>query len=120
MVLGSLYKGKISLEFNNVISIVATATHFLLEEIIQKCEKFMSDTMNIKTVMLYYEAAELYCLKDVKADAKKWLELGFFIEAYENYNILKQISPEMMYEIVTSPDFVVWNEFELYKMLKNW
>lgn len=76
--------------------------------------------MNVKTVMLYNEAAEFYGLKGVKADVRKWLEFGFFDGAHKDYNILKNMSPKMMYEMLTSPNFVVSDEFEIYKMLKNW
>lgn len=120
MVLSSLYSGEINLGPKNVVSIVATAAHFLLDEMAQKCATLMKLTMNETTVMPYYEAAELYGLTDVLSDAKKWLEVNLILSEYCNCRILKQISPRMMNEILNSPNLIVDEEFEIYKMLKNW
>uniref|UniRef100_A0A1A9ZNW7 BACK domain-containing protein n=1 Tax=Glossina pallidipes TaxID=7398 RepID=A0A1A9ZNW7_GLOPL len=54
---GSLYLGEIEIDDKSVISIIAAATFFHLDNIINKCTELMADTINADTVMSYYDAA---------------------------------------------------------------
>jgi BTB/POZ domain-containing protein 13 len=55
--LGSLYQDEISVEPADVIPIIATATLFQLEGLIEQCSSIMEETINIETVAKYYETS---------------------------------------------------------------
>lgn len=121
IVLGSLYHDEISLEPKQVVSIVATATLFQLQGLIDECADIMIQTTNIKTVVLYYNAAVSYGVPTVKAAAKRWLEVNLLAHGYLHPTFLKEITPELMTELIVSPDLVAMQtEFCIYTMLRVW
>lgn len=121
VVLGSFYLHEVSLEPKQVIPILATATMFQLQGLIDECADIMEETTNSETVVPYYNAAVSYGVPTVKAAAKRWLEVNLLDYCWRSPAFLKDISPELMAELVASPDLVVLQtEFCIYMMLRAW
>lgn len=121
VVLGSLYQDEVSLEPKEVVSILATSTLFQLQGLIDECVDIMVETTNSETVVSYYNAAVSYGVPTVKAAAKRWLEVNLLGYGWRHPSFLKEISPNLMTELVASPDLVVLQtEFCIYMMLRLW
>lgn len=120
-VLGSFYQDEVSLEPKEVISILATATLFQLQGLIDQCTEIMIETTNIKTVVPYYNAAVSYGVPEAKMAAKKWLEVNLLGYGWRYPTFLREITPEFMAELINSPGLVAMQtEFCLYMMLREW
>ncbi|KAL6440528.1 hypothetical protein ACFW04_003204 [Cataglyphis niger] len=120
-VLGSLYQDEVTLEPKEVISILATSVLFQLQGLIDECADIMIETTNSETVVPYYNAAVSYGVPTVKAAAKRWLEVNLLNYGWQHPPFLKEIAPDLMAELVASPDLVVLQtEFCIYLMLRIW
>ncbi|XP_011307946.1 protein germ cell-less isoform X1 [Fopius arisanus] len=121
VVLGSFYQDEVSLEPKDVISILATSTMFQLQGLIDQCTEIMIETTNIKTVVPYYNAAVSYGVPAAKRAAKKWLEVNLLGYGWRFPSFLKELTPDIMVELIESPDLVAWQtEFCIYMMLREW
>uniref|UniRef100_A0ABK9NGC0 BTB domain-containing protein n=1 Tax=Glossina morsitans morsitans TaxID=37546 RepID=A0ABK9NGC0_GLOMM len=120
-VFGSMYSDEIEIDSKSVISILATATLFHLDGVIDKCSEVMTETINADTVITYYDAACQYGCRSVKKSTFNWLEINL-LSIYAKYsNILKRISIDLMTALISSPDlYVMQTEFSLYTMLRTW
>uniref|UniRef100_A0A1B0C0K3 BTB domain-containing protein n=1 Tax=Glossina palpalis gambiensis TaxID=67801 RepID=A0A1B0C0K3_9MUSC len=120
-VFGSMYSDEIEIDGKSVISILATATLFHLDGVIDKCSEVMTETINADTVITYYDAACQYGCRSVKKSTFNWLEINL-LSIYAKYsNILKRISIDLMTALISSPDlYVMQTEFSLYTMLRTW
>ncbi|KAL2734384.1 protein germ cell-less [Vespula squamosa] len=120
-VLGSFYQDEVSLEPKDVISILATSTLFQLQGLIDQCTDIMIETTNIKTVVPYYNAAVSYGVPAVKMAAKRWLEVNLLGYGWLHPTFLQEITPDLMAELIVSPDLVAMQtEFCIYMMLRVW
>ncbi|XP_078049926.1 germ cell-less isoform X1 [Augochlora pura] len=120
-VFGSFYQDEVSLEPKDVISILATSTLFQLQGLIDQCTDIMVETTNIKTVVPYYNAAVSYGVPMVKAAAKRWLEVNLLGYGWLHPTFLKEITPDLMAELIASPDLIAMQtEFCIYMMLRVW
>lgn len=120
-VLGSFYQDEVSLEPKDVISILATSTLFQLQGLIDQCTEIMVETTNIKTVVPYYNAAVSYGVPTVKTAAKRWLEVNLLGYGWRFPTFLKEITSELMVELIESPELVAMQtEFCIYMMLREW
>ncbi|GFR01035.1 germ cell-less protein-like 1, partial [Trichonephila clavata] len=119
-VFGSLYQDEIQILPLEAVSILASATLLQLDDLILQSIEVMKESINIDTVLLYYEAAELYGLADIKNNALDWL--------YKNMDSisksavhLQQISCDLMAELISSHKLVVvQTEYTLYSLLRSW
>lgn len=120
-VFGCLYLDEIVIEPVGVVSVLATATLFQLDGIIERCTEVMTETTNAETAVAYYEAACQYGVQNVKKTAFNWLLanlVGYYIKRTK---YLKQISEELMADLVASHDlYVMQTEFTLYTLLRTW
>ncbi|XP_043522310.1 protein germ cell-less isoform X3 [Frieseomelitta varia] len=120
-VFGSFYQDEVSLEPKDVISILATSTLFQLQGLIDQCTDIMVETTNIKTVVPYYNAAVSYGVPVVKTAAKRWLEVNLLGYGWLHPTFLKEITPDLMAELIASPDLIAMQtEFCIYMMLRVW
>lgn len=124
-VFGSLYHDKVTLEINNVIEILATASLFQLESLISICEEFMKNTVNVKTAICYYKAAKTYVVSNAMQAVEQWLHVNLVyccaVDHKNQSDFLKSITPGMMEELLSSPNLVVHlNEWYIYFMLRKW
>ncbi|KAH7981113.1 hypothetical protein HPB49_021726 [Dermacentor silvarum] len=121
IVFGSLYLDEIVIEPGDVIPVLATATLFQLDELIQLCSEIMEETIKLDTVISYYEVAEQYALTRLKQKCFEWLERNLTFLVNEDARTLRQISPGLMEQLVKSPRLVVvQTEFSLYLMVTAW
>ena len=119
--LGSFYQDEVSLEPKDVIPILATATLFQLQGLIDQCTETMVETTNIRTVVPYYDAAVSYGVPIVKKAAKRWLEVNLLGYAWRYPTFLKEVKPDLMVELIASPELVAMQtEFCIYMMLRAW
>ncbi|XP_043249806.1 protein germ cell-less isoform X1 [Colletes gigas] len=120
-VFGSFYQDEVSLEPKDVISILATSTLFQLQGLIDQCTDIMVETTNIKTVVPFYNAAVLYGVPVVKAAAKRWLEVNLLGYGWLHPTFLKEITPDLMAELIASPELIAMQtEFCIYMRLRVW
>ncbi|XP_014085304.2 protein germ cell-less [Bactrocera oleae] len=120
-VFGSMYSDEIEIDPKAVISVLATATLFHLEGIIDKCAEVMIETIDAETAISYYEAACLYGSVNVKKAAMVFLETNLLCIYHKDEQLLRQISVELMTKLVASPDlYVMQTEFSLYTLLRTW
>ena len=81
----------------------------------------MAETTNIKTVVPYFNAAVSYGVPKVKNTCKRWLEVNLMGYGQQHPSFLKEINPDLMAELVNSPNLVVMQtEFCIYIMLRTW
>ncbi|XP_037032912.1 protein germ cell-less [Bradysia coprophila] len=120
-VFGSLYLDEVVIEPKDVTSVLATATLFQLDELINRCAEVMIETVNAETSINYYEAACEYGVHSVKKSAFQWLLLNLLSFLQKHPRWLQQVNTELMTALVSSPDlFVVQTEFTLYLLLRQW
>lgn len=120
-VFGSLYSDEIEIDPKVVISVLATATLFHLDGIIEKCGEVMIETINGDNATSYYEASCQYGTMSVKKSAFEWLETNLLCIYSKNIKLLKEISVDLMTALVSSPDlYVIQTEFSLYTLLRTW
>lgn len=120
-VFGSLYSDEIEIEPSSVIPVLATATLFQLERIIDKCTEVMIETTNAETAVLYYETACQYGNNLVKQTSFEWLLLNLLSLYNKQIKHLKLISTELLTALVSSPNlYVMQTEFSLYTLLRTW
>lgn len=120
-VFGSLYMDEVVLEPREIVSILATATLFQLDSLIDRCAEVMIETTNAETAVKYYEAACEYGVKTVKQSTFNWLLVNLLSLYYKTGKWLRLISVELMELLVSSPDlYVMQTELSLYTLLRYW
>ncbi|XP_055918536.1 protein germ cell-less [Eupeodes corollae] len=120
-VFGSMYSDEIEIDPKAVISILATATLFQLDGIIEKCSEVMIETTNASTAISYYEASCQYGTINVKKSAFEWLETNLLCIYNKNTKLLKDINIDLMTALISSPDlYVMQTEFSLYTLIRTW
>lgn len=120
-VFGSLYIDEVTIDPKTVVSVLATATLFQLDGLIDRCAEVMTETVNAESTISYYEAACQYGVQSVKQSTFKWLEVNLLSYYSKHSKWLSHISTDLMAELVNSADlFVVQTEFSLYMLLRFW
>ncbi|XP_058832194.1 protein germ cell-less-like [Topomyia yanbarensis] len=120
-VFGSLYMDEVVLEPREIVSILATATLFQLDSLIDRCAEVMIETTNAETAVKYYEAACEYGVKSVKLSTFNWLLVNLLSLYYKTGKWLRLINIELMELLVASPDlYVMQTELSLYTLLRFW
>ncbi|CAN8019936.1 hypothetical protein HPB47_006585 [Ixodes persulcatus] len=121
IVFGSLYLDEIVIDPENAIPVLATATLFQLDELIQLCSETMEETIKLDTVLPYHEVAEQYALAHLGSKCLEWLERNLMFLVNDSADTLRQIGPDLMQRLVASPSLVVvQTEFSLYLLLSIW
>ncbi|XP_064536050.1 protein germ cell-less [Drosophila montana] len=120
-VFGSMYSDEIEIEVKDVIPVLATATLFHLDGIIDKCAEVMVDSINAETAIQYYEAACQYGVLSVKKSTFQWFQINLLSIYNKNPNLLRHISIDLMTLLTASHDlYVMQTEFSLYTLLRTW
>jgi len=119
--LGSLYQDEITLEPGEVIPVLAAATLFALEGLIGQCQVIMEETVNVQTVVQYWEAASRYgCLSTVTV-CQDWLAVNLLSHLPDHPARLREVPSSLMGDLVASPHlFVMQTEFSVYVLLRLW
>ena len=74
--LGSLYQDEIAVEPSDVIPVLATASLFTLEGLISQCLVIMDETVNVQTVVKYWEASMQYGCLEMARTCHDWLAVN--------------------------------------------
>ncbi|XP_068146624.1 protein germ cell-less [Drosophila tropicalis] len=120
-VFGSMYSDEIEIEVADVIPVLATATLFHLDGIIDKCAEVMVDNINAETAIQYYDAACQYGVIAVKKSTFQWFQINLLSIYNKHPNLLRNISIELMTALTASHDlYVMQTEFSLYTLLRSW
>jgi len=119
--LGSLYQDEIAVEPSDVIPVLATASLFTLEGLISQCLVIMDETVNVQTVVKYWEASMQYGCLEMARTCHDWLAVNLLSHLPDHPSRLREIPPALMSDLVTSPDlFVMQTEFSVYVLLRLW
>ena len=99
----------------------AAASLFQLEGLISQCLVIMDETVNVETVVRYWEAASQYGCSEVAAVCVDWLTVNLLSHLPDHPARLREISPGLMSELVSSAHlFVMQTEFSVYVLLRLW
>ncbi|XP_074650673.1 germ cell-less protein-like 1 [Tubulanus polymorphus] len=116
---GSLYRDDVLIRPSRVHRILAAATLLQLDGLIQQCADTMRETISAKTVCSYYDASLVYGCQNITKKCIDWLEMNLMTT--QSASLLREISPELMTDLISSPDlFVMHVEMDIYTMLKKW
>lgn len=119
--LGSLYQDEISVEPADVIPILATATLFQLDGLIDQCASIMEETVNIETVTKYFDTATMYGSLKIQKACISWLKVNLLSHLPEHPSKLRLISIDLMATLISTPGlFVMQTEFSVYVLLRLW
>lgn len=120
-VFGSLYNNEVLIDPKRVVAVLATATLFQLDGLIERCGEVMTETIMPETVIGYHTQASAYGLRSVQAATFRWLLVNLVSYHKKNAQWLRSIPIELMAQLVRSPDLVlVETECSLYLMLRVW
>ena len=119
--LGSLYRDEIEIRSSEVVGILAAATLLQLEGLIEQCTTIMMETTNVETVVDYYDASCRYGVVIVSKTCLTWLRTNLLNHLPEYPSRLREISVNLMSNLINSPDlFVMQTEFSVYVLLRLW
>ncbi|XP_031565916.1 germ cell-less protein-like 1 [Actinia tenebrosa] len=117
--LGSLYRDEVTVSQTEVIPLLAVACLLQLESLSSQCAEFMQDTINNHTVCEYISAARQYGETEVEKKCLEWLERR--LTSSWTVALLKEISTELMEQVIKSPGlFVMQIEIDVYTLLVIW
>lgn len=122
-VFGSMYGKDPVLTGHNVVSILATASLFLMQELIDQCNSMMIETVDKNTAVSYYNALETYGLpSSTREYLKQWLELNLMkCSKEEDFSFLQGIPLELLKDVISSQNFVVdGTDYGSYRLLRKW
>lgn len=140
IVFGSLYNDEVTLNPTEIVHILATATMFQLDGIIEKCREVMLETINPKvcgtksfmpfpifcafmqTSLEYYNAACQYGDTKLKETCIQWFLVNLMTYYFgTNLITIKVIPIALMTKLVSHANlFVMKTEINVYIMLVQW
>ncbi|CAG9770666.1 unnamed protein product [Ceutorhynchus assimilis] len=122
VVFGSLYSTEIEFNPLEIVSVLATATMFQLDGLIEKCTEIMMETINIKTALGYYQASCRYGDKKLQEVCIDWFLVNLMSHYFNNSDKdLGKIPKSLMLKLVAHPNlFTIQTEYTVYVMLKYW
>jgi BTB/POZ domain-containing protein 13 len=90
-----------------------------LDGLIDQCVLIIEETINVKTVARYYEAATLYGAKNIEKACLAWLKVNLLSHLPEHPEHLREISSSLMSALINAADlFVMQTEFSVYVLLR--
>jgi len=120
-VFGSLYLDEVSIQPADVVGVLAAATLFQLDGLIDQCLSIMVESISPLTAVSYYEAASQYGLQKIKQATIKWFLVNLMTYYVKHSRCLRQIETDLMAVLVQDKDLCVINtEFCLYRLLRFW
>uniref|UniRef100_A0A1B6FLS2 BTB domain-containing protein n=1 Tax=Cuerna arida TaxID=1464854 RepID=A0A1B6FLS2_9HEMI len=121
VVFGSLYLDEVTIEPACVVGVMAAATLFQLDGLIDECLRIMIETISPLTAVSYYEAASQYGLQRIKQATVKWFLVNLMTYYPLHTRRLRQIPIDLMAILVQDKDLmVIQTEFCLYLLLRFW
>ena len=97
------------------------ATLFQLEGLIDQCETILEETVNIETVIKFYESAAMYASNRVQKACMKWLQVNLLSHLPEHPTKLRTVPAHIMEKLIQDPSLIVMQtEFSVYVLLRLW
>lgn len=119
LVFGSLYKDEVMIKPSMVVQVLAAATLFSLEGLIQQCVSVITETISARTVYVYHTASVMYGQVKLTDICRSWIQNNVML--CQDIELLRDLDPDLMAEVISSPDLVVMQvEMDIYTMLKKW
>ena len=116
-----MYQDELNVEPAEVIPILATATLFQLDGLIDQCASIMEETVNIETVIKYYDAGINYASSKIQEACLIWLQVNLLSHLPEHPAKLRQIPIDLMQRLVNCSElYVMQTEFSVYVLLRLW
>jgi BTB/POZ domain-containing protein 13 len=115
---GSFYKEDIELIPLEVVNILACASLFSLDGLINQCSLVMQENLSHHTLVPYYDASILYGVKSVTDSALKWLCNNLMLNDQIRLN---EISLSLFETVLSFNDLLIIQvETDLYSIAKKW
>ncbi|KAF5401901.1 Germ cell less protein 1 [Paragonimus heterotremus] len=122
-VFGSFYRDTVLLSETTVLSVLAAATWFHLEDIRILCSEFMERRLCFRNVVEFNQIAKQYNLSSLSRSTIKWMAENVLLldECKASYDFLRKIPVELMRETIEQPDLVVVQlEQDVFLLLLKW
>ncbi|KAL1459337.1 hypothetical protein WDU94_011329 [Cyamophila willieti] len=120
IVLGSLYHPNVSFEEEDIFSVVAAATLFQLDELVNRCEDILLKSISCENVLLYYEVAHQYSLQKVIKGSLSFLLINLVLFYPSKPQHLRSIDCDLMLHLISSPKLVTSSPLNVYRLLRLW
>lgn len=105
----------------SAVSVLATATFFQLDGLIEQAAAVMRSTINVQTVARFLDAAERYGALELRAECRTWLRVNLLSHMPEHPDRLRKVPADLLQSLVAAPDlFVMQTEFSVYVLLRLW
>jgi BTB/POZ domain-containing protein 13 len=117
---GSMYKDDIDIDPAIVVGVLAAATLFCLDPLIDRCTRLMVEKISSQTAGHYHAAGKLYGQLVVERSCLHWLK-GNLMMSEQSADLLRSIDADLMSQLVASSDLLVLGEEkDLYSLLTQW
>uniref|UniRef100_A0A5K3F120 BTB domain-containing protein n=2 Tax=Mesocestoides corti TaxID=53468 RepID=A0A5K3F120_MESCO len=123
VVFGSFYLDSVTLSDQTVLSILAAATWFHLEDIRRLCSDFLRRTVRLDTLIDLYTIAGKYNLPELSQTCVNWLSQKLLVlpDTPVFFSLLKRIPIPLMHSVVRHPKLVVIQlEQDVFICLLKW
>jgi hypothetical protein len=115
---GSFYTEDVEILPIEVISVLACASLLTLDGLLKQCANVMLENINYETIFSYYDAANLYGIKNVSEKCIHWLGLNLMTN---NEIKLNELSQPLFERILSLKSFfIIQVETDLYTLCKKW
>ncbi|KAL3317469.1 Germ cell-less protein-like 1 [Cichlidogyrus casuarinus] len=116
-VFGSFYCDYITINEETVISTIAAATWFHMEDIRILCTEFMYSKVNLTNVIKYFNIAEEYNLPELIDVCVLWLARNLLIleDNLATFDLIKSIPINLMNRVINCPTMV-----DIFLLLLKW
>lgn len=118
LVLASFYSSEIEFTKVNVQAILVTARFLQCDEIVNKCEKFMTKIVSKSNCLLLYYFCNKYYLPNLEEFIFRFLLVNLMI--VKTNNLLYQMRIELWIKLIKHSGFVIETEFILYQVLRHY
>ena len=113
-----IYTGKINIDVNNVMSLLATADFLQINEVRKFCFEFLQNAMAVETCLEIVKASTLYNSMSLQQQAYEYINENFdAVAAEEDF---KEMSKNEVNSLFAKLDRNKVKEVSLYKAIINW
>lgn len=117
-VIASFYSCEVQLTKQNVHFILVTARFLQCDEIVHKCEKFLTNSVDRTNCLKIYYFCNRYYLPYLEDFSFRWLLINLMI--IKTNHLLINMTIELWVKLIKSSNFVIETEFILYQALRHY
>ncbi|XP_054709320.1 kelch-like protein 23 [Uloborus diversus] len=115
-----IYNGKIQITVENILQILMAADYFLLEELVQKCRRFIAFSLTVKNCVAAYNAALLVDRLKIEKICHRFIQVHFEEIAQKEIESFVNLPMETLTTILSEECLNVSNEDILWKVVIEW